>query len=106
MTLWTAGVFSTTTMWSPSGPPKPSSAMAAVPSASSRLLYSGSAHARATTFAPFIGPISDSTAGDLLDEPRGHQPPLGQQRLQRRDPPLHRRHGSWVVRAAGHDRSR
>ena len=60
MTLWTAGVFSTTTMWSPSGPPKPSSAIAAVPSASSRCLYPGSIQARATTFAPFSGPISDS----------------------------------------------
>jgi hypothetical protein len=34
--------------------------MAAVPSASRRSLYAGSAQARATTFAPFIGPISDS----------------------------------------------
>src|SRR5690348_3027864 len=45
-------------MWSPSGPPKPSSAIAALPSASSRSLYSGSIQARATTLAPFIGPIS------------------------------------------------
>ena len=60
ITLCTAGVFSTTTMWSPSAPPKPSSAIAAVPSASRRCLYRGSAHARATTLAPFIGPISDS----------------------------------------------
>src|SRR6266508_4578321 len=45
-------------MWSPSGPPKPSSAIAALPSASNRCLYSGSTQARATTLAPFIGPMS------------------------------------------------
>ena len=35
------GVFSTTTMWSPSGPPKPSSAMAAVPSVEQARLVVG-----------------------------------------------------------------
>ena len=49
-------VFSTTTMCSPCGPENPSSATAAVPSASSRSRYAGSVQARATTRAPFIGP--------------------------------------------------
>src|SRR5205823_6943940 len=35
-----------------------SSDLAAVPSVSNRCLYSGSIHARATTLAPFIGPMS------------------------------------------------
>ena len=59
-TWWVSAVFSTTTMCSPCGPLKPSSAIAAVPSSSSRALYSGSTQARATTFAPFIGPTSFS----------------------------------------------
>ena len=37
--LWTAGVFATTTMLSPSAPPKPSSAIASLASASRRSRY-------------------------------------------------------------------
>ena len=48
------------TLCSPCGPLKPSSAIAAVPSASSRARYSGSVHALATTLAPFIGPTDCS----------------------------------------------
>jgi hypothetical protein len=51
ITLCTRGVFSTT--MSLSGPTSsPSSSAAADPFASSRALYCGSTHARATTFAP------------------------------------------------------
>ena len=50
----------TCTMCSPCGPPKPSSAMAAVPSAKRRARYAGSTQARATTLAPFSGPMSCS----------------------------------------------
>ena len=39
-----------------SGPPNPSSAIALVPSASSRSRYAGSVQARATTLAPLSGP--------------------------------------------------
>ena len=52
-TLCTSSVFSTTTMSSPCTPVKPSSAIALVPSANRRALYSGSTQARATTLAPF-----------------------------------------------------
>ena len=45
-------------------------------------------------------------AGDLLDEPRGYQPPLGQQRLQRRYTLLNRRGRSRVMASHAHDRSR
>jgi hypothetical protein len=45
-------------------------------------------------------------AGDLLDEPLGHQPSFGQQRLKRRIPLLNRRHRSRVVRAVAHAGSR
>ena len=59
-TWWVSGVCSTTTMCSPWGPLKPSSAIEPVPSASSRALYSGSTHAWATTLAPFMGPTFSS----------------------------------------------
>ena len=55
--LCTVAVFSTTRTLSPSAPAMPSSAIAAVPSASSRALNVGSVHARATTRAPWCGPI-------------------------------------------------
>jgi hypothetical protein len=45
-------------------------------------------------------------ACDLLDEPLGHQPPLGQQHLKRRDPLLDRRHRSGVMALPAHDLSR
>ena len=54
MTLWTAGVFSTTI--SRSGPTSsPSSSAAAEPSASARALNAGSTQARATSRAPRSG---------------------------------------------------
>ena len=59
-TLCTAGVFSSTIISDPWGPQYPISAMVAVPSSSSRRLNSGSTHARATTLAPFMGPMSCS----------------------------------------------
>ena len=55
--LCTCSVFSTTRTLSPSAPAMPSSAIAAVPSASRRSLNAGSTHARATTRAPWCGPM-------------------------------------------------
>ena len=57
--LWTVGVFSTTT--SRLTPPKPSSSMArGGVGEQPRACKPGSTQARATTLAPFIGPMSCS----------------------------------------------
>jgi hypothetical protein len=57
------------------------------------------------------GPVHRADLGfiavdGLLDEPLGDQSPLGQQRLQRRDPLFHRRHRRRVMCALAHAGSR
>ena len=54
--LWTSGVFSTATMFSPCMPEKPRLASAADASSSSQALKPGSVQALATAAAPFFGP--------------------------------------------------
>ena len=77
-------MFSTTTMFSPCGPLKPNSAMAAVPSSSSRARYSGSVHARATTLAPFSGPDVVGVAVDqAVHDVQVDETLLEQERLER-----------------------
>ena len=63
--LCTSGVFSTTTMWSPSGRRSRVPRWRRCRLDSSRALYSGSVHARATTLAPFIGPRLSSKCATI-----------------------------------------
>ena len=87
MTLCTSGVFSTTTIVSPSKPPYPSSAIAAVPFCRSRSRYPSSTHARATTRAPFCGPTSFSYRSTTASiGVGGDQPLLDEERLERSGP--------------------
>ena len=97
-TLWTVGVLATATRLSPSAPPKPSSAMALVPSLEQPLAVGGvGPGARHHPGAVLGADVAFVQLHDRVDGVGGDQALLGQQRLQGAGAQRHLRVRAGVV---------